>query len=954
MSSNCTSAAPVSASKTKTKKKHFIGQKVKLFRASEPILSVLMWGVNHTVNELSNVPVPVMLMPDDFKAYSKIKVDNHLFNKTLSLTRSAPLNSDSQGRFGNRFLSSYDHRFVIKTVSSEDIAEMHNILKKYHQFIVECHGNTLLPQFLGMYRLTVDGVETYMVVTRNVFSHRLTVHRKYDLKPIMNRRTSRTVTSPGLALPGPHPGARPGVGARRRAPGGRVFAHGTRPGSARNGDVGPPSSSRLTTHAGSSAAMCWSSLPVKRERVASLRLRVGDRSLAVVCAYGPNSSTEYPARPSWSPWEGEVFNSHLRKSFSQIPREAGDIESEWTMFSASIVDARAMVRKLWDARSLVPVVAATLRTQWWTPEVRDAVRLKKESYRTMLACGTPDAVDRYRQAKQAAARTVLEAKTRVWEEFGEAMEEDYRRRPRRDSGKPSGASEGGSSTLPTLFTVQSTLGFRRNNAVFVPGRGTLDQLYTLHRVLEGLWEFAQPVHMCFVDLEKAFDRVPRGILWGCSSLSMGSGEPLLRAVRSLYDRSRSLVRIAWQPGPSACVLERFAAECEAAGMRISTSKSEAMVLDRKRVACPLQADWCSVRSYAVGVPDRRGEEGAESKGEALDLPVNLRAPTLTYGHELWVMTERTRSRIQAAEMSFLRRVAGRSLRDRVRSSVTREELERRCSRHVPPGGGLGEDPGHAGEKLCLSAGLGTPRGPPEELEEVSGVRRSLGISAQTAASATRSRTKRMKKMKMKFLAQICGSTVSREASDKEKAKELPTFKDNDFLNEGQKLQIGDDNKKYFLEKLKRDVEFLATLKIMDYSLLVGIHDVDRAEQEEMDVEGVGEEEEYENDGMGGGVLTGSFGTPPDSPGNPLNCGGFFGPGEFDPSVDVYAIKSHDSAVKKEVYFMAIIDILTHYDAKKKAAHAAKTVKHGAGAEISTVNPEQYSKRFYEFMSNILS
>ncbi|XP_055263691.1 phosphatidylinositol 5-phosphate 4-kinase type-2 beta isoform X2 [Moschus berezovskii] len=198
-----------------------------------------------------------------------------------------------------------------------------------------------------------------------------------------------------------------------------------------------------------------------------------------------------------------------------------------------------------------------------------------------------------------------------------------------------------------------------------------------------------------------------------------------------------------------------------------------------------------------------------------------------------------------------------------------------------------------------------------------------------------------------------GSTVAREASDKEKAKDLPTFKDNDFLNEGQKLHVGEESKKNFLEKLKRDVEFLAQLKIMDYSLLVGIHDVDRAEQEETEVEERAEDEECENDGVGGSLLC-SYGTPPDSPGNLLSFPRFFGPGEFDPSVDVYAMKSHESAPKKEVYFMAIIDILTPYDAKKKAAHAAKTVKHGAGAEISTVNPEQYSKRFNEFMSNILT
>ncbi|KAJ0057066.1 hypothetical protein NL108_000911 [Boleophthalmus pectinirostris] len=49
--------------------------------------------------------------------------------------------------------------------------------------------------------------------------------------------------------------------------------------------------------------------------------------------------------------------------------------------------------------------------------------------------------------------------------------------------------------------------------------------------------------MCFVDLKKVFDRVPRGVLWGVL-WEYGVRGPLLRAVRSLYDRSRGCVRIA--------------------------------------------------------------------------------------------------------------------------------------------------------------------------------------------------------------------------------------------------------------------------------------------------------------------------------------------------------------------------------------------------------------------------
>jgi len=33
------------------------------------------------ISELNHVNLPVMLMPDDFKAFTKIRVDNHMFNK---------------------------------------------------------------------------------------------------------------------------------------------------------------------------------------------------------------------------------------------------------------------------------------------------------------------------------------------------------------------------------------------------------------------------------------------------------------------------------------------------------------------------------------------------------------------------------------------------------------------------------------------------------------------------------------------------------------------------------------------------------------------------------------------------------------------------------------------------------------------------------------------------------
>lgn len=38
------------------------------------------------------------------------------------------------------------------------------------------------------------------------------------------------------------------------------------------------------------------------------------------------------------------------------------------------------------------------------------------------------------------------------------------------------------------------------------------------------------------------------------------------------------------------------------------------------------------------------------------------------------------------------------------------------------------------------------------------------------------------------------------------------------------------------------------------------------------------------------------------------------------------------APRREIYFLAVIDVLTHYGMKKQAAKAAKTVKYGSNVE----------------------
>lgn len=150
-------------------------------------------------------------------------------------------------------------------------------------------------------------------------------------------------------------------------------------------------------------------------------------------------------------------------------------------------------------------------------------------------------------------------------------------------------------------------------------------------------------------------------------------------------------------------------------MIISNSKSEAFVLSR-RIGCLIWAGEMmlpQVKEFKTLVSEGRTEQEVDRPiGPTSAIMLTLQRcivvkkelsrkakpkinwsalavifiPNLTYGHELWGVTEITTLWEQVGEISFLCRVAGLSIRDRLRSSVMWDTLER----------------------LCLLAGLGPP------------------------------------------------------------------------------------------------------------------------------------------------------------------------------------------------------------------------------------------------------
>ncbi|KAJ3210425.1 Phosphatidylinositol-4-phosphate 5-kinase [Dinochytrium kinnereticum] len=227
-----------------------------------------------------------------------------------------------------------------------------------------------------------------------------------------------------------------------------------------------------------------------------------------------------------------------------------------------------------------------------------------------------------------------------------------------------------------------------------------------------------------------------------------------------------------------------------------------------------------------------------------------------------------------------------------------------------------------------------------------------------------------------------GSSVGRVISEEEEKKNpRAVLKDMNWLQRGRKLRLGPEKERQFVEQMEKDVAFLSSMKIMDYSLLVGYHDLVKGNADNIRDTTLAVFEPNpetlsrlhhsttlpqtpvttstirrgskasamrrtlaESDPVRLGPSSSRL--PDDSP--PERSGFLF----YRDMGGFRATDANDRPLQ-EVYYLGIIDVFTKYNASKKVEHFFKGLVADRN-KISSVNPILYGTRFVKFMKNAIA
>ncbi|XP_066139439.1 phosphatidylinositol 4-phosphate 5-kinase type-1 alpha isoform X11 [Euwallacea fornicatus] len=220
-----------------------------------------------------------------------------------------------------------------------------------------------------------------------------------------------------------------------------------------------------------------------------------------------------------------------------------------------------------------------------------------------------------------------------------------------------------------------------------------------------------------------------------------------------------------------------------------------------------------------------------------------------------------------------------------------------------------------------------------------------------------------------------GSTYKRKASKAERQKRSPTYKDLDFMeHHAEGVLMESDTYNALMKTIQRDCRVLESFKIMDYSLLLAIHNLDQAQKEKIEKKSHTNLQHIPQDGDVGGPSSlflqeerdrereDRIGAAALNRSRSINRQRLVAhstamesiqaesePIDEDDDTPPGGIPARNDKGERLLLFIGIIDILQSYRLKKKLEHTWKSMIHD-GDTVSVHRPSFYAHRFQKFMA----
>ncbi|XP_063603267.1 uncharacterized protein LOC134779196 [Penaeus indicus] len=428
---------------------------------------------------------------------------------------------------------------------------------------------------------------------------------------------------------------------------------------------------------------------------------------------------------------------HREEFVQKLERKMGAEEISWERLSTAVKEVAKEVMTVTSGKK-----GKKEGTWWWCEEVQEAIKVKRERKRDRDLNRCEATIEAYKKANKDAKKAVAKAKRAAYEDLYNSLEgpdgqqkairlakqrnkksqDVYQAKMVKDrNGQDCGNYRGIKLTSHTLKLWERIIDKRLRTRVtvseqqfsFMPGRSTSDATFALRQLMETYRDGQEDLHCIFIDLEKAYDRVPRQEIWNSLRLK-GVGEKHIRLIQDMYKGCQTQVRCA-------------AGETEVFEFAVGLHQGSALspflfviIIDCLTQEVQREAPWdmlfaddvvvCGNRRDKIeerlelwqgAMEDRVQEDGGSDKevtkriqagwgawkitGVMCDKNVpekvkgrlykTLVRPAMMYGMETVAVTKVQEERMQVAEMKMLRWSLGLTIMDKVRNETIRERVQ---------------------------------------------------------------------------------------------------------------------------------------------------------------------------------------------------------------------------------------------------------------------------------------